>query len=240
MFFRVLTHCSEEFTEEITHSLREDDDEYGLKAEAQTPEERQRLLELLALRMPENFSINEMMSQPPHQPVRTTLLNTKRKETPMPMRIDAQQKCELMSEPYKGRYFVYLMSHSVISKTDSHVAYSTNPIVDIICHNHRIAAPVIDRNTCMAAPFWVLDIVLGPFASLAEAIECARIWVNRTRGKEPKRDKGQYLASVFDVDMYSYRVSSDQTLEERLGSHDQGDFIPLYRDLVVPVVGVAY
>lgn len=230
MFFRVLAHLSEFFTEV------DDDDEYGFRDEAQTLEERHRLLTLLAPRIGGDFSVEEAMSHPPHRPVKTTQLTSKRSDKARPMRIDAQQKCELIGEPYKGRYFVYLMSHSVVSKTDSHVGYSTNPIIDIICHNHRIAAPVVDRNTCMAAPFWVLDIVLGPFASLAEAIECARIWVNRTRGKEPKREKGEYLASVFDVDMYSYRVLSEQPLEERLGCHDGSEFIPLYRNLVPSVV----
>ncbi len=231
MYFRVTPHVSEE----VVEADSSDDDEYGLREAAQSLQERERVLQLLAQHLPADFSVERALKDG-SSTVKTVSFDVKRVENPQPIRVDAQQKCELLSQPYKGRYFVYLMSHSVVSKTDSHVGYSTNPIIDILCHNRKI---VVDRNTCMAAPFWVLDIVLGPFSSLAEAVECARIWVSRTRGKEPKRDKGEFLAGVFDVDMYSYRVLSEQSLVDRLECHDSSEFVPLYKDLLPTVVGAA-
>lgn len=142
--------------------------------------------------------------------------------------VDGQQKCELTGEHYNGRYFVYLISHSVISKTDSHVGFSTNPLVDVYCHNQKL---LIDRNTCMAAPNWGIDVVLGPFTSKEAALACGRAWVSRTRGKEPKRKKAGFLASIFNVDMYSYVEVSERSLETRLAEWAPSGFLQLYCEM---------
>ena len=145
--------------------------------------------------------------------------------------VNALEKSELTLTPYKGRYFIYLMSHSVVSKTDSHVGYTTNPLVDLFCHNHRL---FVDRNTCMAAPHWMLDIVLGPFASKEQAIECGRTWVSRTRGKEPKREKAPLLARIYNVDMYSFRVTAQpgaETTQELLARYAPPEFLGHFGDI---------
>jgi len=142
--------------------------------------------------------------------------------------VDALTKSELTRTLYKGRYFIYLMSHSVISKTDSHVGYTTNPLVDLFCHNNHL---FVDRNTCMAAPHWMLDIVLGPFPSKEQAIECGRIWVDRTRGKESKRDKAEFLAETHNVDMYSFSEVGREPVKALLERFASCEFVGLYDDM---------
>jgi hypothetical protein len=120
-----------------------------------------------------------------------------------------------------------------VSKTDSHVGYSTNPLLDLFCHNQRL---FVDRNTCMAAPHWMLDIVLGPFASKEQAVECGRGWVSRTRGKEPKREKAPFLASIYDVDMYSFRVEpateGESKMQQLLAQYAPPEFLAHFADIV--------
>jgi hypothetical protein len=159
----------------------------------------------------------------------TELWSTRRRVEKRPMTVGLYDMCELSQQSYKGRYFLYLMSHSVISKTDSHVCYSTNPLVDIFCHNRRLT---VNRNTCMAAPHWMIDIVIGPFASKEQAIECGRIWVSHTRGKESKRDKAEFLASISNVDIYSFKEKSRVPLEELLARDAPCEFVEIYSDIV--------
>ena len=116
--------------------------------------------------------------------------------------IDHLEHTQLQQTVSTGRYFVFLMSHSINSKTNSFVGYSVNPIKDVCLLNMK---GIVDRNTSMAAPFWCLDIVLGPFTCLEVAMECGRCWVSGTRGKEAKWDKAPSLSSKFNVGLYTYR-----------------------------------
>jgi hypothetical protein len=105
---------------------------------------------------------------------------------------------------YNGKYFIFLMTHSMNSKTDSFVGFSLNPINDVIKHNERI---IVDRNTCMAAPHWTLDIVVGPFICKEVALDYGHALVNGTRGKEAKRNKIPYLCEQYNVKMYNHKMA---------------------------------
>jgi hypothetical protein len=143
--------------------------------------------------------------------------------------IDALHKAELYSIPYTGKYFIFLMSlpHSITSKTDSYVGHTTNPIAEVYRHNNKLT---IDRNTCMAAPNWKLDIVLGPFICKEAAIDCGRAWVNGTRGKESKRAKAPFLASAHNVNIYTYTKQSDRPFEELLTENCDPLFVVLLKE----------
>jgi hypothetical protein len=158
-------------------------------------------------------------------------LSLTRRESRRPIVLSSLDKCDLSMESYKGRYFIYLMSlsHPVVSKTDSHIGYSTNPLMDLYCHNHKLMG---DRSTCIAAPYWMLDIVIGPFASKKQAVECGRVWVNQTRGKEPKRNKAPFLASISNADMFSFTRECTQSIEDLLIRYADDGVVEIYRALM--------
>ena len=166
---------------------------------------------------------------PTHSEVSKFMTSIERKVKKEVTHIDSLQKSELCSTPYTGKYFVFLMSlpHSIASKTDSYVGYTPNPIAEVYRHNHKLT---VDRNTCMAAPHWRLDIALGPFICKEVAIECGRAWVNGTRGKDSKRAKAAFLASAYNVNMYTYTEKSERQIEDLLEEHCDPLFIVLLKE----------
>lgn len=119
------------------------------------------------------------------------------------MVISARQLALLENRVYRGEYYAFLMTHSLQGKkTDTHIGYSTNPIMEI--HRHNTLR--IDRTTKTAAPHWRADIFLGPVHCLAKVIALCRDWVDGTRGKESKRKRATLLARVYNVDIYSCQV----------------------------------
>lgn len=125
-------------------------------------------------------------------------------DVPNTIYLCAFEHAVLEHREYEGEFFIFLMSHAMSSKTDSYVGYTRNPIRDVIRHNDKT---IPDRNTSMAAPYWNLDIVLGPFVCKEHAIDCARSWVSGTRGKIAKRKKAPFLSSAYNVPMYHYNES---------------------------------
>ncbi len=146
------------------------------------------------------------------------------------MEIDSLQKAELYNIPYQGKYFVFLMSlpHSVPNKTDSHIGYTTNPITNIYMYNEGF---IPDRNTSQAAPHWKLDIVMGPFICLKASYNCAHAWVNGTRGKDSKRAKAEFLASYYNVNIYTYQKEYGHSMEDLLKTHTDPQFVELLREM---------
>ncbi len=114
----------------------------------------------------------------------------------------AMQMAHAQGRIFEGDYYTFLMSHGVSSKTDSYVGYTTNPLRDVYLHNER---RISDRNTAAAAGNWELDVVLGPFACKALAVDCGNAWVHGTRGKLPKRKKAPFLSKAYNVNMYDCR-----------------------------------
>lgn len=129
---------------------------------------------------------------------------------------------------YQGKYFIFLMTHAMNSKTDSFVGYTLNPILDVIRHNDKT---YFDRNTCMAAPHWILDIVMGPFICKEVAIDCARALVNGTRGKEAKRNKAPYLSTLYNVSLYRYNEKLQEPLDQVLRENASAKFIDILREM---------
>jgi hypothetical protein len=143
--------------------------------------------------------------------------------------VDAYEHALLCCDAeYKGRYFIFLMTHAMNSKTDSFVGYTLNPILDVIRHNDKT---YFDRNTCMAAPHWILDIVMGPFICKEVAIDCARALVNGTRGKEAKRNKAPYLSTLYNVSLYRYNEKLQEPLDQVLRENAPPKFIDILREM---------
>lgn len=120
-------------------------------------------------------------------------------------RVSARTYREMRRQPYRGDYYLSLMSHNVSSKTDSHVSFTKNPVRDIFLHNERLIPGPEARNTCVAAPHWQLDIVIGPFVCRGEALDCGHAWVRGTRGKKAKRKKAPVLAALYNKPLYDWR-----------------------------------
>lgn len=139
-------------------------------------------------------------------------------------RVSARTYCEMRGQPYRGDYYLSLMSHNVSSKTDSHVSFTKNPVRDVFLHNER---RIQDRNTCVAAPHWQLDIVMGPFVCRGEALDCGHAWVRGTRGKTAKRNKAPVLASLYNKPLYDWR----QPLQESFGAFLVREAGALYADV---------
>lgn len=135
------------------------------------------------------------------------------------------QLAHMYGYTYDGEYYTFLMSHNVSSKTDSYVGYTTNPVRDVYLHNERL---IPDRNTAAAAGNWELDVVLGPFACKAVAIDCGRTWVHGTRGKLPKRKKAPFLSNAFNVPMYDCRTKLEEPFEDYL----ERMALPIYNEVL--------
>lgn len=110
----------------------------------------------------------------------------------------------LQNELYTGVYYTFLMTHTLHRrKTSANNGYSTNPMLDVALHNKQM---MNDRTTNAAAPWWVLDVVLGPFSCKGKAMRCNEEWVDGTRGKKSKRKKALFLMKIYDVNLYSRAV----------------------------------
>ena len=143
--------------------------------------------------------------------------------------LDAYEHALLYSDAeYGGRYFIFLMTHAMNSKTDSYVGFSLNPILDVIRHNDKT---YFDRNTCMAAPHWILDVVMGPFICKETAIDCARALVNGTRGKEAKRNKAPYLSTLYNVSLYRYNEKLTEPFDQLLRENAPSKFIDILNEM---------
>lgn len=222
MQFFVIPDIDQEVVDDVLPEEEDDEDE-----ETRLSEKR-RIAQLLADAIGDpSFNVDTAVSA---MSSTSTSLLIKRRSGPKKraIRVDAQEKSVLTMSLYKGRYFIYLMSHSVQSKIDSCVGYTTNPLVELFCHNNRMRS---DRNTCMAAPHWMLDIVLGPFPSKEHAIACGQNWVSRTRGKDSKREKAVFLASLYNVDMYSFTEKPKEPIRDMLERHTSREFVTLFDDM---------
>lgn len=125
------------------------------------------------------------------------------------------QMAMIKGETFKGNWFIYLITlpPSVSSKTDSHVGWTTNPLVDLYLLNKGcVIYKHIDRNIAMAIPHWKLDRVIGTLTCEEQAIYFAHMWVYGTRGKGSKRDKAPFLSEASDSNLFSF--------EEHLGEYE--------------------
>lgn len=116
------------------------------------------------------------------------------------MTISGEVLCTLENRLFRGVYYSFLMTHSLQGeKTSANIGYSTNPMLDVYRHNNLLTN---DRTTKAAAPYWVLDMVLGPFPFKEKAIHCSNEWVSGTRGKDSKRKKATLLKIIHNVNLY--------------------------------------
>lgn len=137
--------------------------------------------------------------------------------------------CALESKLYTGVYYAFLMTHPLHGKkTSANVGYSTNPTYDLYLHNNLL---INDRTTSAAAPYWILDIVLGPFISIEKAIECCSEWVSNTRGIESKRKRAVLLARIYAVSLYSIHTQSNVPLKKYLAKSAPSCYMDSYRQM---------
>lgn len=111
-----------------------------------------------------------------------------------------------MGHPFAGAY-----------KKDTYVFVSSTPVETVIMHNQRRVTAT--RETRHVAPHWRLLVVTGPFFVLAQAIRCARAWVERTRGFHSKKRRGIELARLFGVRCYTEDAAPLPSLRDYLVAH---------------------
>lgn len=146
--------------------------------------------------------------------------------------ITLREMSMIRNETYCGNWYVYLMSHTVTSKTDSYIGFTTNPLTDIYLLNQKKVPD--ERNTSMAAPHWVLDQVNGPIICKDAAREFARIWTIGTRGKKSKRNRGVLVAKLSNTNHYTFerKLGEDENLENLLiNSFTAPSFLPILSDM---------
>jgi hypothetical protein len=156
---------------------------------------------------------------------RHVVVHMRRQCTPKRKRVKAkQQQQRLILRPqeqhqlrgtlFRGDYYSFLMTHPLKGKkTDSTVCYTKNPLYELYLHNERL---ISNRLTSVAAPFWVLECVLGPFASAERARECCNKWVQGSRGKVRKRKKAPELADGEGVNLYTRDAKMDKSFLDYL------------------------
>lgn len=119
---------------------------------------------------------------------------------------------------FRGEYYAVLLTHPLTGKkTDSTVCYTKNPLYELYIHNNRL---VSDRLTSVAAPWWELDCVLGPFTSSQSALVCCQRWVTGSRGKLRKREKAPALREFYNVELYSRSLSAEKSFTQHLRDLD--------------------
>lgn len=133
------------------------------------------------------------------------------------------QMCMIHGETFKGNWFIYLITlpSTVSSKTDSHVGWTTNPLVDVYLLNKgQTIYKHIDRNISMAVPHWKLDKVIGTLTCEEQAEDFAYMWVDGTRGKKSKREKAPFLSEASDAPLYTFteRLTEGETMESLLNN----------------------
>lgn len=115
---------------------------------------------------------------------------------------------------FPGTYFAFLMSHSLKNKKkDTNIGFSKNPIHSLYLHNGQ---HIVNKNTSSAAPHWILDIILGPFSTERQAMDCCNEWVSKTRGRESKRLKAYTLYKKYGVNLYSHQVKLNEPYDQFL------------------------
>lgn len=137
--------------------------------------------------------------------------------------------CALKRIPYRGVHYTFLMTHALKGKkTSAHIGWSTNPMLDLHLHN---SLGTNDRTTSTAAPYWVLDMVLGPFICLNKAKACSKEWVSHTRGKPSKRKKGHLLSKLYDVNLYSRALKRKERFVDYLRRKAPATYVAAYESL---------
>lgn len=115
---------------------------------------------------------------------------------------------------FPGSYFAFLMSHSLKNKKkDTNIGFSKNPIYSLYLHNGQ---HIVNKNTSSAAPYWILDTILGPFSTEKQAMCCCNEWVSKTRGRESKRLKAYSLYKKYGVNLYSHQVKLNEPYDQFL------------------------
>lgn len=137
------------------------------------------------------------------------------------IRLNRFQMSLLRGETFKGNWFIYLITlpSTVSSKTDSHVGWTTNPLIDIYLLNQgKTIYKHVDRNISMAIPHWKLDRVIGPLTCEEQAQYFAYIWADGTRGMKSKREKSTFLAEATDAPLYTFteKLADGETIESLL------------------------
>lgn len=108
-----------------------------------------------------------------------------------------------------GRYYAFLFTHSLRGKkTDTFIGCGTNPMHELWLRNNQLSN---DRATNSAAPYWTVSRVLGPFNCFEKAVACTQDWVSGTRGKVSKCNKAEFLARIYDVDLYTSEKRDDES-----------------------------
>lgn len=130
------------------------------------------------------------------------------------------QNSMVRGETFKGNWFIYLIAlpSTVSSKTDSHVGWTTNPLVDIyLLNSGQTIYKHIGRNISMAIPHWKLDKVIGTLTCEEQAEHLAHIWTDNTRGKKSKRDKAPFISESADAPLYTFTEHlGEETMESLL------------------------
>ena len=140
---------------------------------------------------------------------------------------------QLMCMTFEGEYYVFLMTHRIASKTDSFIGYTKDPLRDIYLHNSK---KKMDHTTAAAAPYWVPNIILGKFFSRMEAIECGLIWVNKARGQNRKKERGEWLGQAFYSNVYDIdKEMSDDTFKEYLRNYVPPFYSQIYDTIMESV-----
>jgi hypothetical protein len=112
--------------------------------------------------------------------------------------------CALQDWVYPGAYYAFLLSHPLKNKKkDTTIGFCKDPIRILYLLNGQY---VINKNTSSAAPYWILDIILGVFPTKEKASYCCKEWVSETRGQKSKREKSEKLFKQFKVNRYSRQI----------------------------------
>lgn len=140
------------------------------------------------------------------------------------MEVGNEDRCQLQGRVYSGEFFVYLLTHSEPSRTNSFVGVSVNPLREVCVRNAASTAP----------GHWALDIAQGPHTCRETAYDCGLSLVTDTRGAEPKRNKFPWLSAAYNAPIYTYTHAPALPLPQLLAHYAEPEFLRLYCELYEP------
>jgi hypothetical protein len=95
-----------------------------------------------------------------------------------------------------GDYFAFMLTYH----NDVIIGFSENPIYSAYVYNNFKSKKEKEK---MYGKKWQISIVIGPFINKQECYLCCTDWCLNTRGIESKRNSANYLATMYNKNLYS-------------------------------------
>lgn len=120
-----------------------------------------------------------------------------------------------LGPPPPPKYWCYLMvNFQPEQKINTYIGKTKDPPKKVEEHNQRKAKG--QKTTKAAAPYWSLEMIIGPFNDKGSAIEFRDKWKQKSRGIQSRRQRGLDLSDEYHVEVFDERQNpkTDSSIED--------------------------